>query len=164
MVLPVIGCRADFSIGMIAIPGVLDWAIKRAEADARKFGISADFIRFGIVGTMGFCCDTATVYALRTLVDLYVAGTVAFIVTASFTWAVNRIWTFRHRRHGVMHTQWLKFLATNLIGFTFNRGVFFTMITLSLLCRREPVFAVALGSLAGLGFNYFFSKRFVFAE
>ena len=153
-----------FEAGTMTVPQFIERAASRVHNVGAKFGISPDFIRFGIVGTMGFCWDTGTVYALRHLVNLYIAGSAGYMVSATSTWAVNRFWTFRHRQHGAMHRQWLKFVLTNLVGFTFNRGVFFVMITVSETCRREPVFAVALGSFAGLGFNYVLSKRFVFAE
>jgi putative flippase GtrA len=64
-----------------------------------KLPVSPDFIRFGIVGTLGFCWDTATVYALRHLVGLYVAGTAGFLVAATANWLLNRLWTFRHQTH-----------------------------------------------------------------
>ncbi len=132
-------------------------------AVAARFNISEDFIRFGMVGTMGFCWDTGTLYALRGLIGLYAAGTVSFIVAATANWAANRIWTFGHKTHDAMHTQWARFLVVNLIGFVFNRGCFFTLITVSSFCHNQPVYAVIAGSFAGLGFNYFLSKRFVFA-
>jgi putative flippase GtrA len=127
-----------------------------------RTGISADFIRFGIVGVLGFCCDTGTVYATRAHAGLYAAGALGFLVAATANWMVNRWWTFRHKRHGAAHVQWLKFLAANFVGFIFNRGTFFTLVTLSALCRAQPVLAILAGTAAGLVFNYFLSKRLVF--
>lgn len=126
--------------------------------------ISPDFLRFGIVGTIGFCWDTSTVYLLRHSVGLYVAGTAGFIVAATSNWALNRFWTFQHRTHDAMHRQWLRFLITNLIGFAVNRGLFFTLVSINPLCRNQPVIPIILGSIAGLGFNYVLSRKFVFAE
>ncbi len=148
----------------MTIFGFLIRPANTVQAVATRFGVSADFIRFAIVGTMGFCWDTATVYALRHLVGLYIAGFAAYLVAATANWVANRFWTFRHRRHGAMHQQWLKFLMANLVGFVLNRGVYSIAITVSAVCHREPVFATAMGSFAGLGFNYFLSKRLVFAE
>src|ERR1700723_1651740 len=119
-----------------------------------RTGLSADFIRFGIVGALGFCWDTTTVYATKNHFGLYVAGTA--------NWVINRCWTFRHRVHGAAHVQWLKFLAANFVGFIFNRGTFFTLVTISALCRAQPVLAIIAGTAAGLVFNYFLSKRLVF--
>lgn len=127
-----------------------------------RTGLSEDFIRFGVVGTLGFVWDTATVYALRGLIGLYFAGVVSYCVASSANWALNRIWTFRHRQHGAAHVQWAKFFAANLIGFVFNRGTYFTLISVSSLCHHQPVLAIIAGSAAGLCFNYFLSKRYVF--
>jgi hypothetical protein len=46
-------------------------------------GLSHDFIRFGIVGTLGFVWDTATVYAVKDFAGLYIAGACGFVVAAT---------------------------------------------------------------------------------
>jgi putative flippase GtrA len=127
-----------------------------------RTGISHDFIRFGIVGTLGFVWDTATVYALKGPAGLYIAGACGFLVAATINWAINRFWTFRHLDHNAAHHQLMQFLAVNSIGFVFNRGTFFTLVTVSLRCREQPVLAIIAGSAAGLVFNYFLSKKYVF--
>lgn len=127
-----------------------------------RTGLSADFIRFGMVGALGFCWDTSTVYATKNHFGLYVAGTLGFIVAATANWVINRYWTFRHRSQGAAHVQWLKFLAANFVGFLFNRGTFFTLVAISALCRAQPVLAIVAGTAAGLIFNYFLSKKLVF--
>lgn len=128
-----------------------------------RLNVSEDFIRFAVVGTMGFCWDTATVYALRNVAGLYMAGVAGFVVASSANWAMNRVWTFRHKAHDAMHVQWARFVAVNLVGFVFNRGCFFALVTYSALCHQEPVLAIIAGSAAGLLFNYFLSKKYVFA-
>lgn len=134
-----------------------------------RFGLSETFIRFGIVGVLGFCWDTGTVYALRPYTNLYIAGTCGFLVAATANWAVNRLWTYRDRVHGALHWQWAKFITANAIGFIFNRGMFFTLVsqyfinlTKTGIFHTQPVLAIAAGSISGLCFNYFLSKRFVF--
>ncbi len=127
-----------------------------------RTGLNPDFIRFGIVGTLGFCWDTATVYALKAATGLYIAGLCGFLVAGTANWIVNRLWTFRHLDHIAAHHQLMRFLAVNSIGFVFNRGTFFILISISLRCREQPVLAIIAGSAAGLLFNYFLSKRFVF--
>ncbi len=124
--------------------------------------ISPDFLRFGVVGTLGFCWDTATVYTVKLFTNLYVAGAAGFVVAATANWLLNRVWTFRHQTHDAAHRQWIRFMLANSVGFVLNRGVFFILITVSPLCHRIPVLAIIAGSFAGLTFNYFLSKRFVF--
>lgn len=127
-----------------------------------RFGLSEHFIRFAVVGAFGFCWDTATVYALRGICGLYIAGTAAFFVAATANWVVNRLWTFRGQTHEALHIQWAKFLAANAVGFVFNRGTFFILISISTLCHDNPVLPIIAGSICGLLFNYFLSKRYVF--
>jgi len=127
-----------------------------------RLGLSESFIRFGIVGTLGFVWDTGTVYILRNVTNLYVAGTCSFLVAATLNWIINRLWTFRHVQHAAAHVQWAKFIVANAVGFVVNRGAFFLLVALSPLVVKHPVIGIAAGSAAGLVFNYFLSKRFVF--
>jgi len=126
------------------------------------FGVSEDFLRFACVGVLGLVWDTGTVYALRSLVGLYVAGAISYAVASTANWALNRLWTFRSRWHAAAHVQWMKFLVANLIGFSVNRGTYFTLISLFVLCHNQPFIPIIAGSVTGLCFNYFLSKRFVF--
>ena len=136
--------------------------LDRLIALAARLGVSQTFIRFGLVGVLGFVWDTGTVYALRPFTNLYIAGTCGFLVAATLNWLCNRLWTFRSVRHAPAHVQWTKFLATNALGFVFNRGTFFLLITLSPMVAAHPVIGIAAGVIVGLGFNYTLSKRFVF--
>ncbi|MBS0562460.1 MAG: GtrA family protein [Proteobacteria bacterium] len=120
------------------------------------------FLRFGVVGTFGFVVDTSVVYALRHPLGLYGAGAAAYVVAASANWVLNRVWTFRGRGSGPAHRQWLLFLAANLAGFVLNRGTYAILVTTVPLCADQPVFAVAAGSIAGLGLNFALSRSVVF--
>lgn len=127
-----------------------------------RLGFSEAFIRFGMIGVLGFVWDTATVYALRPFTNLYIAGTCGFFVAATLNWLFNRLWTFKAAQHAPAHIQWAKFLATNALGFVFNRGTFFLLIAISALVVAHPILGIAAGAFIGLGFNYVLSKRFVF--
>jgi putative flippase GtrA len=140
---------------------LVSW-LEAAVALGSRCGVSEDFIRFALVGTLGLVWDTSTVYALRGITGLYVAGVVSYLVASTANWALNRLWTFRHRAQSAAHVQWMKFFVANLIGFAVNRGTYFILISLFIICYRQPVFAIIAGSAAGLCFNYFLSKRFVF--
>jgi len=124
--------------------------------------VLAQFLRFGVVGTFGFVVDTAVVYALRHPLGLYGAGAAAYIVAASANWLLNRVWTFRGSGSDPAHRQWLRFMAANLAGFVLNRGTYAILVATVPLCARQPVFAVAAGSIAGLGLNFTLSRTMVF--
>jgi putative flippase GtrA len=122
----------------------------------------AQFVRFGVVGVLGFLVDTATVYAAKPVFGLYGAGALAYPVAASFNWALNRAWTFRGHGTGPRHHQWARFLAANAVGFVLNRGCYAILVTFSQVCADNPVLAVAAGAIAGLFTNFTLSRRLVF--
>jgi putative flippase GtrA len=128
----------------------------------QTLALLGQFLRFGTVGGLGFVVDTAVVYALRGSVGLYWAGALAYPVAATFTWAVNRVWTFRGQGSGPMGRQWARFLATNLLGFALNRGTYFALVAASPYVAENPVIAVAAGAVAGMFINFYLARSVVF--
>ena len=133
----------------------------RRFVDPRRV-LLAQFLRFGVVGLIGFGIDTAIVYALRAPIGLYAAGMVSYLVAGSAGWALNRLWTFRGRSTGRAHRQWVLFLATNVGGLLLNRGAYVALIATSPLCVRYPVLAVAAGAVAGMFVNFAVARNLVF--
>lgn len=120
------------------------------------------FLMFGSVGVVGFLFDTATVYSLRHSMGLYGAGMVAYLVAATVTWLLNRLWTFRGGGNDPLHQQWARFLAVNLLGFVLNRGTYALLVTYVALCAAQPVYAVGAGAIAGMLLNFNLSRAIVF--
>jgi putative flippase GtrA len=123
---------------------------------------AGQFLRFGVVGVIGFLIDTATVYALRVPLGLIGAGLAAYLVAASANWAMNRAWTFRGRGTGPAHRQWGRYMMANVVGFVLNRGAYTALVMLVPLCAAQPVLAVAAGAVAGMGVNFALSRQVVF--
>jgi putative flippase GtrA len=120
------------------------------------------FLRFGVVGGVGFGVDTGTVYALHNLIGVYAAGLVSFLLAATGNWALNRIWTFRGHGNGSALRQWALFLAANSAGFVLNRGTFFALVATVAAVRAHLVLGTLAGTLAGMGANFVLSHRVVF--
>jgi putative flippase GtrA len=131
-------------------------------ATPARIATLVQFTMFGAVGTVGFAFDTATVYALRRSLGLYGAGMAAYVVAATVTWLLNRVWTFRGLGGGKMHRQWARFLIVNLSGFVLNRGTYALLVTFVTLCAEQPVYAVAAGAIAGMFLNFGLSRTMVF--
>lgn len=127
-----------------------------------RIAAATQFFRFGVVGTLGFVVDTAVVYATRPGLGLYWGGAVAYLAAATTTWAVNRLWTFRAATKANALRQWALFLAANALGFLLNRGTYALLVTLWEAAWKEPVIAVAAGSIAGMALNFHLSRRIVF--
>jgi putative flippase GtrA len=124
--------------------------------------LAMQFLRFGVVGTVGFLVDTAVVYATHQWLGLIGAGILSFFVAATGNWFLNRSWTFRGMGRGRLHHEWMRFLGANAFGFVLNRGAYIALIATVPLCSAYPVLAVAAGSIAGLGVNFTLSRRIVF--
>lgn len=121
------------------------------------------FLRFGVVGTIGFVVDTAVLYAGLALgLGLYGGRAISYLAAATTTWALNRAWTFRGQGDKPALQQWATFLLVCLVGFAFNYGTYAAMVATMPLVERYPVIGVAAGSLAGMLGNFLLSRRFVF--
>lgn len=130
----------------------------------RYAALLAEFIRFGLVGLAGLVVDTGVLYAMLGLgAGLYGGRVVSYLAAASTTYALNRAWTFRARRGAApLARQWALFLAVNLAGFAMNYGTYAALIALWPLAAAHPALAVAAGAVAGMGGNFFLSRRLVF--
>lgn len=122
------------------------------------------FLRFGVVGTLGFLVDAGVLMVMIALgLGPYAGRVISYVAAASATFALNRAWTFRERRGtGRVAAQWTRFLLVNLIGFAANYGTYALLLAAVPLVARQPVLGVAAGSVAGMFLNFALSRRLVF--
>lgn len=139
----------------------MDAILPRLLPPARA-ALLAQFLRFGTVGTLGFVVDTAVVYAMRGSLGLYGARAVSFAVAVTFTWALNRAWTFRGTATRPAARQWALFVAANSGGAALNIGVYVLLVATSPFCAENPVVPVAVGAIAGMFVNFALSRFVVF--
>jgi putative flippase GtrA len=140
----------------------LDRLLQRGSITPAQRLIFVQFLRFGVVGTIGFLIDTATVYSLRHTLGLYGAGLAAYLTAVTGNWVLNRAWTFRGHGSGPAHRQWAMFMLTNLGGFVLNRGTYFLLVAFVPAAAAQPVIATAAGAVAGMFVNFSLSRRLVF--
>lgn len=125
------------------------------------------FLRFALVGALGFLVDLAMLWlGLEVLhLGVYVARLVSFAVTVTFTWVLNRHVTFaaaRARDWPGMGREWLRFVVANSLGLAANYGIYAALVSFGPGLAGNPYFAAGSGSLTGLVINYLASKRLVF--
>jgi len=130
-----------------------------------RLRLMAEFLRFGVVGTIGFLVDAGVLMgALALGLGPWLGRAISYLAAASTTFALNRAWTFRGRGEPkALGRQWALFLLVNLFGFAANYGTYALLITLSALVAANPVIGVAAGSISGLFVNFTLSRRIVFA-
>lgn len=124
--------------------------------------ISSQFIRFAIIGALGFLVDAGCLNICLSLgAGHFLGRLISYLCAASFTWFANRLWTF-NRGSGSAIIQWAKFLLANSFGGAINYGVYSLLIKLANVFWQHPTLAVGCGSIAGLAVNFTLSKKFVF--
>lgn len=122
------------------------------------------FLKFGLVGGGGFVVDTLFLYIGIYLLGLerVPAGFFAFPFAVTATWIGNRLYTFSDQKHEPMAKQWSKFAMVCAVGIVFNRGMYSLLVSTIDFVYDYPVIALFAGSLTGMFFNFFASRKIVF--
>ena len=118
------------------------------------------FLRFCAAGAAAYAVDAGVLMALVSLVGMnpYAARVISFLAAATFTWWLNRRYTFEVKRRPT-RAEWMAYVALMAIGAAVNYATYAAAITWWPLARSHLWLAVALGSIAGLGINFASSKR-----
>jgi putative flippase GtrA len=126
------------------------------------------FLRFCVVGTLGFLVDVAVLYAAVGLLGWYAARVVSFMAAVTVTWWFNRRFTFAHQAQrddsagaAAILSEYCKYVGSMLGGAVVNYAAY--VVTLRLVHGPfAGVAGVAAGSIAGLAVNIFAARFFVF--
>lgn len=123
----------------------------------------AQFLRFCVVGGIGFAVDGGLTLLLTRTTGLgpLPARAVAFLAAASVTWSLNRRFTFGSRAGS---STWLPYVLLTAVGAFINVGVYWLWLERMGHGGVQILAAVALGSVAAMGFNFFVSRQIVFRE
>jgi putative flippase GtrA len=125
----------------------------------------AQFLRFALVGCAGFLVDAGVLNVVLLLgADRYAGRIVSYLAAATFTWALNRHYTFRAQRDTRRVREWASFLAANAVGGLINWSTYAVLVAVSPTVYAHPVLGVAAGSIAGLVVNFTLSREYVFGE
>jgi putative flippase GtrA len=123
------------------------------------------FLRFAVVGTLGFVTDFSVLYLLVSTFGLgHLSGRLlSFIVAATVTWKANRHFTFEQKGKGSA-SEWLQYLLATSAGAAINIGVYQLWMQATEGSAADLFCAVAAGSVTAMLFNFAISKRVVFAK
>ena len=129
--------------------------------------LQSRFLRFALVGSLGFFVNESALYLCLRLVHLNKdqAWLPAFLVAVTFTWWGNRSFTFPdYAAEKGLLAEWAAFLVANSIGALVNAAVYFALIHLAAEPLNNPLLALAAGTIVGMLFNFVASRRFVFRK
>ncbi|WP_425084663.1 GtrA family protein [Ruegeria profundi] len=121
------------------------------------------FFRFCVVGTIGFITD-ATVLALllENGVSHYVARILSFPVAVFATWWLNRVWTFSTANRTRTGRQIVRYFTVQILGAIVNLMTYLLVLLFIEKTVVNALFALSVGSAAGLVVNYLGARRLVF--
>lgn len=125
--------------------------------------ISIKFYRFAVVGAFGFLVDGGLlIWLLSFGFDIYLARSVSFLSAVTFTWVLNRSWTF-HRVVTTHKTEnYVKYFMIQGSGAAINMALFFVFILMIPKLIEFPLLPLALGAAVSLVWNYYLSQQLVF--
>src|SRR5205807_3761551 len=115
------------------------------------------FLRFALVGTVGFAVNELVLFVSLHFGGLnkYQAWFPAFAVAVTFTWWGNRTLTFRERAaKNNIALEWLTFVLTNGLGALANFGTYYALVKYVPAPVGNPLLANVVGTLVGLVFNF----------
>lgn len=114
---------------------------------------------FCVSGGLALFVDIGVLYVSRPLLGNYGGRALSFLVAATFTWWFNRTFTFKGPKEGSVAREYLTYLSSMLVGGAVNYGAYAASLALFEPVHRQPAWGVAIGSLAGLVFNYLSARR-----
>lgn len=125
--------------------------------------IQSQFLRFGIVGTIGFITDAGVLALLLSDgVSHYFSRMISFPIAVIVTWFLNRTWTFSGTGKAQAGRQVIRYFIIQSIGALTNFLIYLGVLSVISSTVPNAVLALAIGSAAGLIMNYIGSKQFVF--
>jgi dolichol-phosphate mannosyltransferase len=130
-----------------------------------KFRGWAEFIHYGAVGASGFIIDIFFYYALQLFgIEHRVARALSFWPAVSWNWALNRVTTFGERERRPRARQWAEFVATSLVGFSMNWGIYALLTAKVAFFDEYKILALISGIIGASVFNFTASTLFVYSE
>ena len=127
-----------------------------------RFKLSAEFIKFCIVGTVGFLTEALIIHLVKVIYPdflLYVRF-ISFPAALAVTWLLNRVFVFESSNSKIKEVS--KYALVQTFGAILNIVVYTLLLLLSDFFVAYPVLALAAGSAVALFSNYYLSKYWVF--
>ena len=137
-----------------------------------RFGVNPRelerFLKFMVVGTIGFVVDFGTLNLLVLLAGLQVliANTISFslAVISNYTW--NRFWTYPDSRSKPVRSQLIQFVVVNVAGLGINTLVLAALTPLFTRMVGELGYniAKAIATVIVLFWNFFVNRYWTYSD
>ncbi len=130
----------------------------------RMSEMHSEFLRFCVVGAVGFIVDAGILQILAGSfgMDPYGSRIISFLIAATVTWLLNRRYTFNVEQGARLHREWARYISINAFGGGLNYLTYALCVSQFALVHHYLILGVAAGSAIGLLVNYSASKYLVF--
>jgi len=120
-------------------------------------------LRFGLVGFAGYVVDSTVLYGGLFLgLGPAWGRLVSFLCAVSFTWLINRRFTFSRGSQQTLFNEALRYFSVMLIGGFLNFLIYGLIMNSMSYHLALPAFAVAVGALVGMSANFLLIKYFIY--
>jgi len=145
--------------------------LKLLDRIRRSHSDKATFMRFAGVGVTISLIDAGVLYLFFALdVNQYIGRAISLPTSMAAGYILNRYFTFHHLETGrALWHSLLRHYSVHSVGGALNFGVFLMVLEIGQHMGGEvaasatlPLVGVWVGGMAGLCFNFFFSKKMVF--
>lgn len=121
---------------------------------------------FGVSGVLGLLVDMGVLWLAGPWLGLYGGRVLSFLCAATSTWAFNRRQTFAPtgRQGKTLAAEYLAYLGTMSVGGAVNYGAYVAFVRHFPELPGFALWGVAVGSLAGLGFNFASARFLIFRD
>ena len=145
---------------------------------AGRFGINPKeaerFVKFLIVGTIGFVVDFGTLTFLIEVVGLptLVANTISFSAAVISNFTLNRFWTYPDSRSKRISVQLVQFAAVNIVGLVLNNSILWLLespfdsllLDFNITLIRGYIPAKMVATIAVLFWNFFVNRYWTYND
>ncbi len=123
-----------------------------------------EFIKFALVGVVGFIVDIIALYFGLYIIGLgvFASKILSYLVASTTTWYLNRNFTFQKDNSSNLIKEWVSFVGANGVGGVINFTIYTLIIYGVSFTTLVPLIASSCGSIAGLIFNFTISSKFIF--
>lgn len=145
--------------------------LKLLDKVRRSHSDRATFTRFASVGVTISLIDAGALYLLMAIgINVYIGRALSYALAMAVGYVLNRYFTFHHLETGrALWHSLVRHFSVHSVGGLLNLGVFALVLEIGQWLGGQvaasatlPLLGVWIGGLAGLCFNFFFSKKLVF--
>jgi len=108
----------------------IKYGVHLIELYSHKFPLMAQFLKFALVGLIGFFIQMIILYNLVEILDLYYlyAAVIAFFVAVTSNFLLNRTWTFTPSSNRNIYQQYISFVSLCVLGALLNTFLLFVLV------------------------------------